>query len=191
MKKLLVVDNRDSFVYNLVQWLRETEQAPAFVVRDRDEICWAEADACDAVLLSPGPGIPAEAGRMPELIARCALQKPILGVCLGHQALGEYFGAKLHRLSRPLHGHLSELVRVAPDPLLDTLEEPVRVCRYHSWALDRKGFPDELCITSLSEDGEIMSFRHRELPLHGLQFHPESFVTDQGRRMLDAWLRLC
>lgn len=192
MKKMLIVDNHDSFVYNIVQLLREAPDAPAFEVVRNDCLDFGCLEDFGGIILSPGPGIPEEAGDLPALIDRCRESHPMFGVCLGHQAIACSFGASLHRLEQPLHGHLTLLQGIAADdPLLAELPERVTVGRYHSWVVEAATLPPSLAVTSVDEEGNIMSFRHRSLPLHGVQFHPESCISDCGRKIMENWLDIC
>lgn len=187
MKRALVIDNYDSFVYNLVQILRESTSVKFDVVRN-DEIPFGKLPNYDKLLLSPGPGIPKEAGRLMELIDRCYNSHSILGVCLGHQALGEYFGAKLIQVPHPWHGHKSEInIKDKEDELYKGLPTTIAVGRYHSWLLSNDKFPQCLRITSTDENGNIMSFSHKTLPIYGVQYHPESIITEYGREIIKNW----
>lgn len=189
MEKVLVIDNHDSFVYNLIQILRESEDC-IFDVMTNDKIKFISLHRYNKILLSPGPGIPQEAGGMMDLIKCCWKTHSILGVCLGHQALGEYFGAKIKNMQTPYHGHKSELqITDRGDILYQNIKSPMEVGRYHSWILDKNTFPECLHITALDEDGNIMSFRHNRLPIYGVQYHPESIITTQGRQIIDNWLK--
>jgi anthranilate synthase/aminodeoxychorismate synthase-like glutamine amidotransferase len=190
MKKLLVIDNYDSFTYNLVHILEAIGSYKVEVKRN-DEVDAKYALACDKIVLSPGPGIPSEAGNMPEIIKSIALQKPILGVCLGHQALTEFFGGKLLNLPKVYHGIEGQMIRTAEEcPILKGLDENFQAGRYHSWVSEKASFPKELLVTSEDEKGEIMSFRHESLPVYGVQFHPESIMTPNGRLMMENFLKV-
>lgn len=187
MKKILIVDNYDSFVYNLVQILRESGRA--FDIVRNDGIPFDRLSDYRRLLLSPGPGVPLEAGGLLRLIDLCHTTHSILGVCLGHQAIGEYFGAKVRQLSRPKHGHASPLRILEPDDALYRgVENGTRVGRYHSWVLDRDTLPFCLLPTAVDEDGNVMSFTHRTLPVFGVQYHPESVITVQGQAIVRNWL---
>ena len=190
MKSILVIDNHDSFVYNAVQFLREAPGVGSVEVRPNDRIDLAALGSYDGILLSPGPGIPREAGMLPGAIDRIVrLRIPALGICLGHQALAEAFGAQLVQLAAPLHGHATTLRDVDfSDPLFRGMERAPVVGRYHSWTVARRSLPEELVVTSCDEQGDVMSLRHRSLPLHGVQFHPESCISDCGERMFRNWL---
>jgi len=188
LKRILVIDNHDSFVYNLVQILRENKNCPFDIVYN-DRIDFSALDRYDKLLLSPGPGIPSEAGDLLPLIDRCKETHSILGVCLGHQAIAEYFGAQLQQLPHPKHGHESLLNIVDPgDILYRDLTHPVQVGRYHSWTVNPNTLPENLKISALDEEGNIMSFHHATLPLHGVQYHPESIITRQGRKIINNWI---
>ena len=189
--KILLIDNYDSFVYNIVGLLQECRRDfPELewdVVRC-DEVMLEDAAGCDGIILSPGPGLPSEAGNLMPLIRACAATHPILGICLGCQAIAEVFGAALRRIDPPRHGYSSELTDIdSEDPIVGLYQEGSgRVGRYHSWVIDeesmREGVP--LKITSRDEDGNIMSVRHKDLPIFGVQFHPESIITCRGGRLL-------
>ena len=160
------------------------------IVRN-DKIDFSGLGDYGGILLSPGPGIPAEAGELLKLIEFCKYTHPILGICLGHQAIAETFGASLYNLSRPLHGHRSVLKKVDEhDPLFEDLADPIQVGRYHSWVIDPETMPGELITSSIDEQGHIMSFYHTELPIHGIQFHPESYISDCGSGIIRNWLKM-
>jgi para-aminobenzoate synthetase component II len=184
--RILVVDNYDSFVYNLVQYLG---QLGADVdVRRNDAVTPQESEGYDGVLLSPGPGIPEEAGACVDIICYCAeRERPMLGVCLGHQALGVAFGAVVHRAPELLHGKTSQVVHAGAG-VLRGLPSPFTATRYHSLAVLPESLPAELDVTGRTESGVIMAMRHRDLPLEGVQFHPESVLTQGGHRLLANWL---
>mgnify|MGYP000081212245 CR=1 FL=1 len=183
---ILLLDNYDSFTYNVAHLIRECGYA-VDVIRN-DKITLDEAEQYDKIVLSPGPGIPEEAGIMPELIKRYAAQKPILGVCLGHQAIGEAFGARLQNLPRVVHGVATKAHVTTPDVLFQELPEEFAVGRYHSWVVDAHEFPAELEVTATDDDGQIMALRHRTYNVRGVQFHPESVLTEHGARMMKNWL---
>lgn len=182
--KLLVIDNYDSFTYNLVHDA-EAILGHAVTVRRNDALTLDEVEAYDALLLSPGPGIPSEAGLLLDIIRRYAATKPMLGVCLGHQALGEAFGATLYNLPQVYHG-IATLIQRTPveSVLLAGVERQLEVGRYHSWCIQADSLPDEWVVTARDAAGDIMAMRHRELPLYGVQFHPESVLTPQGKTLL-------
>ena len=191
MKKVLVIDNYDSFVYNVIQLLREAVVPVGYDIVRNDKIDFSGLGDYGGILLSPGPGIPAEAGELLKLIEFCKYTHPIMGICLGHQAIAETFGASLYNLSRPLHGHRSVLKKVDEhDPLFEDLADPIQVGRYHSWVIDPETMPGELITSSIDEQGHIMSFYHTELPIHGIQFHPESYISDCGSGIIRNWLKM-
>lgn len=184
--RVLVVDNYDSFVYNLVQYLAQLGAAPT--VRRNDEVDLDELDEVDGVLVSPGPGTPERAGSSIEVIRRSADRAlPLLGVCLGHQAIGVAYGAVVDRAPELLHGKTS-LVRHTGTGVLAGLPDPFVGTRYHSLSIRPETLPAELEVTGRTEGGVIMALRHRELPLHGVQFHPESVLTEGGHRLLANWM---
>ena len=190
MNHIAIIDNYDSFTYNLVQLV---EQAGARVtVLRNDRFALPDLAAYDKLLLSPGPGIPQEAGLLMPVIRTYAATKPILGVCLGEQAIGDAFGARLCNLSDVFHGVQTEISLdgpgVADDYLFDGLPRRLPVGRYHSWVVSRDGLPDVLAVTAVSDEGFIMSLRHRTLDVHGIQFHPESVLTPLGERIIQNWI---
>ena len=184
--KIVIIDNYDSFTYNLSHLVKELG-AEVSVVRN-DEFELEALDAFDKIILSPGPGIPSEAGLLLEVIRHYAGRKPILGVCLGHQAIGEVFGGKLTNLSTVFHGVATEGTQLGNDYLFDGLTERITMGRYHSWVVDREGWPEALEVTALSDEGQVMALRHREMDIHGIQFHPESVLTPDGRTMLENFI---
>lgn len=186
MKKILLIDNYDSFTYNLVHLVKSLGYDVE--VRRNDAITISEAGNYDKILLSPGPGIPTEAGMLMEIVKHFASSKSILGVCLGHQAIGEVFGAKLVNLSEVHHGIASMVEITAEDSLFRGLEGTFEAGRYHSWAVSPENFPSELEITALDASGEIMALRHRKYDVRGVQFHPESVLTPVGRKIIENWL---
>lgn len=185
--KVLLIDNYDSFTYNLFQLLEE-EGAQVSVVRN-DRFVLDDVAAYDKVVLSPGPGIPDEAGLLKAVIQRFAPVKPILGVCLGEQAIGEVFGATLYNLPQVFHGVQTPAHIVADDYLFRGLPRDILVGRYHSWVVAGEGLPACLEVTALSDEGQIMALRHRTYDVHGIQFHPESVLTPDGRVMIQNFLR--
>lgn len=183
MKKILVFDNYDSFTYNLVHYVEQLDGVEVTVCRN-DKMEPEAAEAFDKIILSPGPGLPAEAGLLLPLIRRYAASKPMLGVCLGHQAIGEVFGAQLLNLEQVYHGVATPLHVVQPGYLYAGLPETFAAGRYHSWVVQEAGFPDTLEITARDENGYIMGLRHRTLDVQGVQFHPESVLTEHGMQLL-------
>ena len=186
MKKILVIDNYDSFTYNLVHYL-ESFDCEVTVVRN-DEITLEEPADYDKILLSPGPGVPDEAGLLKAIIRRYAPSKSILGVCLGQQAIAEVFGGSLINLNKVYHGVAESITITAEDPLFAELPSQIEVGRYHSWSVDPTTLPDVLEITSIDSNGEIMSLRHKVYDVKGVQFHPESVLTPHGKTLLKNWL---
>ena len=189
MTRILVVDNYDSFVFNLVQYLQQLG-AECTVFRN-DEVEAVEAQNFDGVLISPGPGTPEEAGVSVAMINYCAQNSiPLFGVCLGHQAIGVAFGATVSRAPELLHGKTS-LIKHNGAGVLKTLPSPFTATRYHSLAVEEQTIGDELEITGRTESGVVMSMRHKSLPIEGVQFHPESVLTEHGHLMLANWLTGC
>ena len=188
--RLLLLDNFDSFTYNLLDYFQQLG-AQVQVVRNDVPLAKIEALDFDAIVLSPGPGTPAEAGIMPAVIQRYHRQVPMLGVCLGHQALGEFFGAKLQRAVRPMHGKVSEIEFAPQDPLFQNLPPRLTVTRYHSLVL--KDLPEALVALAHTTDEhhELMALRHHSLPLIGVQFHPEALLTTHGLALLGNWAKCC
>ncbi|ALJ00420.1 anthranilate synthase component II [Rufibacter tibetensis] len=188
--KILVLDNYDSFTYNLVQLLRELGYADQLEVHRNDQISLEEVENFDIILLSPGPGVPSEAGIMPALLKRYAPTKRIMGVCLGHQAIAEAFGAELSNLKEVFHG-VSATMRVVnnKEPMFKQLPSSFNVARYHSWTVVPESVPTDLKITAVDETGEVMAIRHSQYDVCGVQFHPESILTDYGKEMMLNWLQ--
>lgn len=186
MIKTVIIDNYDSFTYNLSHLLKELGASVTVVRNDKFRI--EDLEQFDKIVLSPGPGIPSEAGLMPQVIKVYAGRKPILGICLGHQAIGEAFGAKLLNIGNVVHGVATPAHLTAQDYLFEGLASDLEVGRYHSWVVDDKDLPQCLEVTSRSDDGYIMSLRHREYDIRGIQFHPESVLTPQGKTIINNWL---
>jgi anthranilate synthase component 2 len=185
--KIAVIDNYDSFTYNLVHYLEDLN-ASVTVFRN-DELELEELESFDKILLSPGPGIPDEAGLLKPIIAKYAATKSILGVCLGQQAIGEVFGGNLINLEKVYHGVASKVTpTVTDESLFNDLPAEFEVGRYHSWVVNTDHFPEVLDITSIDENGQIMSLRHKTLDVKGVQFHPESVLTPHGKTILKNWL---
>ena len=187
--RILVVDNYDSFVYNLVQYLGQL--GAAVEVRRNDELGPADVAGFDGVLISPGPGTPQDAGSSMAIVAECAARRlPLFGVCLGHQAIGAVFGAPVVRAPELLHGKTSAVLHDGTG-VLAGLPSPFTATRYHSLAVERAALPAEIVVTGWTESGVVMALRHAELPIDGVQFHPESVLTQGGHRMLANWLARC
>ena len=186
--KVVIIDNYDSFTYNLSHLVKELGAEVTVVRNDQFEL--EDLEAYNKIILSPGPGIPSEAGLLCDVIRTYAGRKPILGVCLGHQAIGEVFGAKLENLSDVFHGVATSCHIVADEPIFSGMERDITIGRYHSWVVSREDFPDCLEITAVSDEGQIMALRHRELNVRGIQFHPESVLTPDGKKMLQNWMFL-
>lgn len=184
MKHITVINNYDSFVFNLVRYLEENN-CQVHVQRN-DEIDHSILEKSDALVLSPGPGIPSEAGDLLHVIERYSTTKPILGVCLGHQALAEYFGGTLIQSERAIHGKQSRIEVDTSSPVFASLDPHIEVGRYHSWCVDK--LSDVMHITASLPTGEIMAIEHRSLPIYGVQFHPESILTPTGRTIISNWL---
>jgi anthranilate synthase component 2 len=189
--KILVLDNYDSFTYNLVQILDDLGLRGQTDVIRNDKISVSEAGAYDRVLLSPGPGIPEDAGIMPELIRVHGASKSILGICLGHQAIAEAYGAELFNMPVVLHGIPSEVnVMGRNERLFNGLSDSFRVCHYHSWAVVPETVNSNLEVTAMDTYGHIMGLRHTEYDVKGLQFHPESILTEHGHQIIKNWLEI-
>jgi anthranilate synthase component 2 len=206
MTRILVFDNYDSFTYNLVHLAEKILHTKVEVYRN-DQLPLEKVAAFDKIILSPGPGLPAEAGMLLPLIREYAASKSILGVCLGHQAIGEAFGGRLVNLSTVYHG-VATPVRIgggkgghadagktggsgdpAPGPLFEGMPETFEAGRYHSWVVSDEGFPEVLAVTARDENDYIMALRHKKFDVQGVQFHPESVLTPQGGRLLENWLK--
>ena len=185
--KILIFDNYDSFTYNLVHLVKSLGYNDVDVFRN-DKISLEDIAKYDKIILSPGPGIPSEAGLLLPLIKEYAGKKPILGVCLGHQAIGESFGAELTNLEDVYHGVATKINIIKPDYIFDGLENSLEVGRYHSWIVSPKNLPDCIEITATDDNGQIMALRHKEYDIHGVQFHPESVLTPQGEVIVRNFL---
>lgn len=186
--KCVIIDNYDSFTYNLVQLLRQTTGNEP-VVKRNDCFMLSELDAYDKILLSPGPGVPSNAGLLLDVIKHYGACKSILGVCLGHQAIGEVFGAGLVRMPVVQHGISSRIAACKEDTLFRGIPPKINVGRYHSWKLSAKNFPEELVITMKDEQENIMAIRHKQFDIKGLQFHPESVLTPDGSKIISNWIK--
>lgn len=203
--KTVIIDNYDSFTYNLAHLVKELGAEVDVLRNDKFEL--EELEKYDKIILSPGPGIPEEAGLLLEVIRTYAGRKPILGVCLGEQAIGQAFGGKLTNLSEVFHGIQTNIVirdeglmisssslnthhsSLNTDYIFSGLPTEIPVGRYHSWVVDTDGFPEELVITAISSEGQIMALKHREYDIHGIQFHPESVLTPDGKQIVGNWLK--
>ena len=184
--KISIIDNYDSFTYNLAHLVKELG-AEVKVYRN-DQFEMNDLADTDKIILSPGPGIPSEAGKLLDVIRYYAGKKPMLGVCLGHQAIGEVFGAKLENLDDVFHGVATEGSQLGNDYIFKGLPERFLMGRYHSWVVSKEDFPDCLEITAQSDEGQIMALKHKEYDIHGIQFHPESVLTPDGRAIVSNWL---
>ena len=185
--KTVIIDNYDSFTYNLAHLVKELGAEVDVLRNDKFEL--EELEKYDKIILSPGPGIPEEAGLLLEVIRTYAGRKPILGVCLGEQAIGQAFGGKLTNLSEVFHGIQTNVKIKNKDYIFSGLPTEIPVGRYHSWVVDTDGFPEELVITAISSEGQIMALKHREYDVHGIQFHPESGLTPDGKQIVGNWLK--
>ncbi len=187
--KILVLDNYDSFTYNLVHYLKELGHAAEMDVYRNDQIALEDVAKYDKILLSPGPGIPEEAGILLEVIKTYGPTKSILGVCLGHQAISEVYGSKLYNMPEVLHGVSSQVkVTEKGDRLFKDIPEEYTICHYHSWNVDKANLGEDLLVTAVDEFGEIMAISHREYDVKGVQFHPESIMTEHGHQLLRNWV---
>jgi anthranilate synthase component 2 len=185
--KILIFDNYDSFTYNLVHQVKELGYTNIDVIRN-DKIALDDIAQYDKILLSPGPGIPSEAGILLDLIRTYAPTKSIFGVCLGQQAIGEVFGGQLTNLDKVYHGVAMNTKVIVKDYIFDKLPENFPTGRYHSWVVDKKGFPEDLEITAIDENNNVMALRHKKYDVRGVQFHPESILTEGGIEIVKAWL---
>lgn len=189
MRKILVIDNYDSFTYNLVHYIKNLTNDTLEVFRN-DKISLDDVNAYDKILLSPGPGIPEEAGICLDLIKRYGSSKSIMGVCLGHQAIGEAFGGKLNNLDTVYHGVATPVNVITPDDnLYNEIPGRFEVGRYHSWVVTREDLPDCFRINSLDDEGMIMGISHKEYDVKGVQYHPESVLTENGLKIVENWLK--
>lgn len=185
--KIALIDNYDSFTYNLYHLVKELGFTATILPNDRFQL--NELESFDKILLSPGPGIPKEAGLLLEVIRTYSPHKSILGVCLGEQAIGEVFGAKLTNLNQVCHGVQSTIHLINSDYIFHGLPTQIQVGRYHSWIIDTQNFPTCLEVTAISQEGYIMGIKHRTFDVHGIQFHPESILTPNGKQILGNWLK--
>lgn len=185
--KIVVIDNYDSFTYNLVHYLEDLN-AEVTVFRN-DEFELEELEKFDKILLSPGPGVPDEAGLLKAVIKKYAATKSIFGVCLGLQAIGEVFGGTLTNLEKVYHGVATKVTQIEDDFIFNDLPKETEVGRYHSWVVANENLPEELIITSIDENGQIMSMKHSNYDVRGVQYHPESVLTPNGKKILENWLK--
>tara|TARA_B100001109_G_scaffold25128_2_gene18586 strand:+ start:1123 stop:1683 length:561 start_codon:yes stop_codon:yes gene_type:complete len=185
--KVIVIDNYDSFTYNLVHYLEELNCR--VTVKRNDEVNIEDIQKFDKVVLSPGPGIPSEAGLSKEIILRYFKSKSILGVCLGHQAIAEVFGGELLNLKKVFHGVATDINIVKSDPIFLGLPNTLKVGRYHSWVV-KEPVPSDLEVIAIDENGQIMALKHKKYSVWGVQFHPESILTEHGKSLLKNWLKL-
>ena len=186
--KIVIIDNYDSFTYNLSHLIKELGAEVTVLRNDQFEL--ADLEQYSKIVLSPGPGIPSEAGLLLDVIRTYGGKKPILGVCLGHQAIGEVFGAKLENLSDVFHGVATPCHIVDEDPIFSGLERDITIGRYHSWVVSKTDLPSCLEVTAVSDEGQIMALRHKTLNIRGIQFHPESVLTPDGKKMIQNYLFL-
>ena len=188
MIKIVIIDNYDSFTYNLAHLVKELGAEVTVFRNDQFEL--SQLESFSKILLSPGPGIPSEAGLLLDVIKTYAGKKPILGVCLGHQAIGEVFGGKLENLSDVFHGVATEGTQFGNDEICSGLPNRITMGRYHSWVVSKEGLPECLEVTAESDEGQIMALKHKTLNIRGIQFHPESVLTPDGKKIIQNWLFL-
>ncbi|EHQ40989.1 anthranilate synthase component II [Myroides odoratus] len=186
-KEIIIIDNRDSFTYNLYQIFDEHPLCNIHIVQS-DQVQLDDLAVYDQLVLSPGPDVPRAYPILFDIIARYEHSKPILGVCLGHQAIGEYYGAELYNIAQVFHGQTRFLQLLTPDLLFNNIPDQTPIGLYHSWALSPQNFPETLEITAMSNDQVIMAFAHKTKNVRGIQFHPESYMTPAGRQMLANWI---
>jgi anthranilate synthase component 2 len=187
-KRILLIDNYDSFTHILCRTIDSLHLSETVIVKN-DALFPSAVSDFDAIIISPGPGLPAEAGICCELIRKYHREIPVLGVCLGHQAIATVFGGTLYNLSRVYHGEMTTLEQCSDPGLYRGIHEPIRVGLYHSWAVDQSTLPESLEITALSSEGIIMSLKHRSYPITGIQYHPESVISSHGKEILRNWLQ--
>ena len=185
-QRVVIIDNYDSFTYNLAHLVRQLG-ATVEVYRN-DQFTLNQLEPFSKIILSPGPGIPEEAGLLTDVIRTYAGRKSMLGVCLGHQAIGEVFGGRLANLAEVYHGVATPCTQFGNDPIFAGLPKRIEIGRYHSWVVDRAGFPECLDVTAVSDDSCIMGLRHKHYDIHGIQFHPESVLTPEGKTIVKNWL---
>lgn len=187
MKRLLILDNYDSFTYNLVQLVEQISDME-FEVHRNDKIALEDINRFDKILLSPGPGIPCEAGLLPDIIKTYGETKSIFGVCLGLQAIGEAYGGKLKNQEQVFHGIATTITITNPDTIFNYCPNSFLAGRYHSWTIDNNFLPDTLEVTATDDNGNIMAIKHKTLDVRGVQFHPESILSQYGKQILHSWL---
>ena len=185
--RLLIVDNYDSFTYNLFHYVNQF--VDDVIVLKNDQVDLSQIRQFDKIILSPGPGLPSEHENLFKII-EYSLTKSVLGVCLGHQAIAEYFGARLLNLDNVNHGISTEISIVEPDNMFNSIPKKINVGLYHSWIVDKEKLPRDLIITSVNEKGNIYSLKHSKLNIRGVQFHPESIMTENGLKMIENWIKL-
>lgn len=185
--KIAVIDNFDSFVFNLIRYIKEEEHE--VLIQRNNQIDFEILESADGILLSPGPGIPSEAGQLLEVIQRFHGRKPILGVCLGHQAIATHFGDALIPCPEPIHGKSSRITITGHSDIFQDLPKEIEVGRYHSWQTEISPL-SELEITAITQDAVVMAIQHKVYPTLGVQFHPESILTPLGRKMIQNWLKI-
>ena len=186
---ILMIDNYDSFTYNLVQYVEEIVGHEIDIYRN-DKIELSRINEYEYIILSPGPGLPKDAGIMPEVIKKYAPTKKILGVCLGHQAIAEAFGGSLQNLSKVYHGVATEMKVGTSDVIFDGVSKEFKAGRYHSWIVNKNDFPSVLEVTAIDDEGEVMALAHKEYQVKGVQFHPESILTPEGKKMIANFLAM-
>ena len=187
--RILVLDNYDSFTYNLVHIIRELGYGDSMDVFRNDKISLDDVDQYDKILLSPGPGIPSEAGILLDLVRQYGATKSILGICLGHQGIGQVYGASIYNMKDVLHGVGTKIkLLIEEDYLFENVPKEFMVCRYHSWAVDEKTVNENLLVNSIDEEGIVMGLSHKHYDVRGLQFHPESILTENGKQLIQNWL---
>ncbi len=186
MKKIFLIDNYDSFTYNLSHYLEEL--GCTVTIKRNDMFDINEIDSFDGILISPGPGIPDEAGMTKEVIKKYFKEKNILGVCLGQQAIAEVFGGEIENMEEVYHGVATKIYCKVSDEIFNNIPKTIEVGRYHSWIV-KKPLPEELIVTSEDENNQVMSLRHSKYPIRGVQFHPESILTPNGKTMIENWIK--
>ncbi|GAB4255077.1 MAG: aminodeoxychorismate/anthranilate synthase component II [Vicingaceae bacterium] len=187
---IVMIDNYDSFTYNLVHYVEGILDKDITVIRN-DQLNLDDLEVFDKIILSPGPGLPSEAGKLNDIIKKYAEKKPVLGVCLGQQAIGEVFGGKLKNLNKVYHGVATKMKVVdKEEALFKNIPETFLAGRYHSWVIDKNTLPKEFKVTAVDEEGEIMAISHSTKPIKGVQFHPESILTEHGKKIIENFIRL-